>query len=300
MGKGGGSSDSSTQKTYNNPAPWILPDIKSILGQLMQQFDPNGQLAQNPFPNQQLAGLNPTELQGLSGTVNTAEGEQGNVLSALGLTGDTLSGKYLDPSTNPFLKGTSDAMNAQTVAQYQNAIAPGQMSGAALSGAFGGSADAANRALGQFNLGNTLGNMNEQLYGQNYQNERANQLNTLENLGGIENAAQEPNNAILGAGGVSQQQQQQQYNTDYQNATQQAQYPYQLFQYLTQELGGLDMGAGQSWGKASGGNAGGTSGLQDALGLGGLGLGFANLFGGGAGSAASGIGASLAPLLAML
>lgn len=47
---------------------------------------------------------------------------------------------------------------------YKNATAPSQMSAAVQSGAFGGSADAMQRALGQFQLGQNLANLGAQIY----------------------------------------------------------------------------------------------------------------------------------------
>ena len=246
MGKSGGGSSFQPTQTINNPPNWEMPDIRAALSQLMGVTMPGGQLAQDNMPNQQVAGFNPYEDTGLTNEFDTAQGQQGGVNAGENLTQQTLEGDYLNPSSNPYLQATSQAMAAPTIAEYQNAIAPSQMGQAALSGAFGGSADAENQALGQFNLQNTLGNMNEMLYGQNYQNERTNQLNTLNNLGNIESGEQAPSQAELAAGGMQQQQSQNQLNTTYQNQLNQAQWPYQLLQYLSGELGGLGQGAGRS------------------------------------------------------
>lgn len=297
MSKGGsGSGGQQTSTTTNMPPSYLMPGIRSALANLLGITMPGGNLASYNMPNQQVAGFNPNEEAGLAGEVNTAGLQQGVVDQGLGLTNATLAGDYLNPSSNPYLAGTSDAMNAQTISQYRNAIAPTAQGEAALSGAFGGSAQAENQALNQFNLGNTLSNSNELLYGQNYANERQNQLSTLQDLPAINAAAQQPSQAILGAGGVQQQQQQQELNTNYQNQENQAQWPYQLLSYITNELSGLGEGAGRS--TTTGPSPYASNPLQSILGLGGLGLGAANLFGSGAGgtSAAAGLGGSLSGL----
>lgn len=298
MGKGSSGGGGSSQ-TQNYSSPWgpIQPGLEQEIQNLLGVTMPGGSLAPYTFPNQQVAGLNPTELEGLSGIAGTGEAQQGNVGEGIGLTGQILAGDQLNPATNPYLQGTSQAENAQTIAQYQNAIAPSNESNAALSGAFGGSADASNRALSQFDLGNTLSNTNELLYGQNFEQAQNNQLSTLENLGQIESGQQAPNEAILGAGGVQQQQQQQELSTAYQNQLSQAQWPYQLLSYITSQLQGIGAGYGKSYSQTNE-SGGGSSGLQDTLGLGSLGLGAASLFGSSAGgtSAASGLGSSLEAL----
>jgi hypothetical protein len=275
-----------------------MKDILGGLQQLMGLVMPNGQLAPYNMPNQQVAGFNPYEQTGLQNEFNTAAGEMGNTGEATNLTGQILAGDQLNPATNPYLAATSEAMAAPTIAEYGNAIAPSEMGQAALAGAFGGSADASQRALNQFNLSNSLSNANEMLYGQNFQQAQQNQLNTLQNLGQIEAGANAPAEFQLSSGGVQQEQQQNQLNTNYQNALNQAQFPYQQLQYLASMLSGFGQGSGRSLNTQT--EPEGGTGMQDLFGLGSLGLGAASLFGGGSASAASGIGSALSSLGPML
>jgi hypothetical protein len=205
-------------------------------------------IAPYDFPDQQVAGLTGAEQAGLSGTENLATQEQSSFAPSMGLTSDTLSGKYLNPATNPWLTATYDAAAQPLTENYQSTVAPSEMTGAIQAGAFGGSGDAEARALDQYQFGGQLQNLATNLYGQNYQTERQNQLNTLTNLGSIASGANSPNDQLLQAGGFEQAQNQNVLSNNYQNAYNRAAFPYQLLSMFTGGggIGSLGAGAGQS------------------------------------------------------
>lgn len=84
------------------------------------------------------------------------------------LLGDTATGKYLNPATNPWLKSTYD----QGFGQVQNSV------GSAMAGAgrFGSGAMAGALGSGATNLAN-------EIYGTNFQNERNRQLQAQQTIG---------------------------------------------------------------------------------------------------------------------
>ena len=238
--------------TTTNNVPWG-PErkyLKEGMSYLQQFLTGQGgrPLAPYNFPDQKVAGLTGAEQQGLSGTENLAGQEQGAFAPSLGLTQDTLSGKYLDPATNPWLTATYNAAAQPLTENYQSTVAPSEMTGAIQSGAFGGSSDAEARALNQYQFGGQLQNLATNLYGQNYQTERQNQLGTLSNLGAISSGLNDPNQQLLEAGGFEQSQNQNVLNTAYQNAYGKASFPYQLLSMFTGGggVGSLGAGAGTS------------------------------------------------------
>ena len=269
--------------------------------------------------NQQTAGFTPDQLnafggiEGLSGPAsglggmgsgflgdllggNTASGNLfgsvmgngggiSNSLKSLGLGGttgmlaDTIGGKYLDPSTNPYLQGTFNEAAKGVTDQYNLATAPSLMAEGEIASGGGPGAFAGNSAANQeqwanqYGLGQNLNNLATNIFGGAYQQERQNQLGAAgeaiglgEQGGGNQlaaaNAAQSgqlsglgllpqtqsslytPSNELLGIGGMQQQQQQSQLDTLFQNALRSATWPQQMFGNLGSLLNLLGNGTG--------------------------------------------------------
>ena len=125
-------------------------------------------------------------------------------------------------------------------------------------------------------------NLATNLYGQNYQQERQNQLSTLGNLGKIGEGLNLPSQNLLSTGGFEQGQNQNVLNTNYQNAYNQAAFPYQLLSMFTGGGGVGSLGGGGGTSTTTGypsEEGDGSSLMQDILGGGSLGLGGLELFG---------------------
>lgn len=189
----------------------------------------------------------------VSGAPQTAGGATGPNAMGLANAGAnqllaTLQGKYLNPNSNPWLKQTANAATQGLVNQYESAIAPSQMtqaiSGGGGPGALQGSAFQQGQDLNQYNLGQNIGNTEAAIYGGNYSNERANQMNGLGLLGNTQNALFAPGNELLGVGALEQQQQQQGFNTQYQNAAAANQYPMDMLSRFGSLLGQATGGTG--------------------------------------------------------
>jgi hypothetical protein len=91
---------------------------------------------------------------------------------------DTITGKYLDPSTNPWLKSTYDQAARSVSDAYNTTTQPRTDALFNKAGAFGpqNSAYAEQVARNQFGLGQNLSDLANNIYGGNYQQERKNQL----------------------------------------------------------------------------------------------------------------------------
>lgn len=148
------------------------------MGGLLNLLATNPTLAALAQPNRELSGVAstgglPTENQtlanlGLGGTT--------------GMLSNTISGKYLNPSTNPYLADTFNQAAKGVTDQYQTSIAPSLMAEGEVASGGGPGALANNSAFNQtqwqnqYGLGQTLNNLATDIYGGNYQQERQNQL----------------------------------------------------------------------------------------------------------------------------
>jgi hypothetical protein len=129
-----------------------------------------------------MAGANPYQQQ-LGALANSAAG--GNLgLSALGNVAQgygpgmqqlaqTAGGYYLN--SNPYLAAMVQAAQDPVTRNYQTATAPQADYNFANAGRYGSGAMLGARSTNEQNLGQTLGNISTNLYGQNYANERARQ-----------------------------------------------------------------------------------------------------------------------------
>lgn len=253
--KGGGTSTSTTTTTL--PA-WLQPYaeqfIKSYQGEV---YDENGNLKEQPDNlTQNVAGFTQYQQAALDNIGNLSGGTQAVANTGLGQAGATLSGQYLDPASNPWLDATFNKAARGVTDQYSTAVAPSIMAAAQKSGNFGGSAMDQAMAMSRYNLGENLNDLATSIYGGNYQAERTNQLNTLSQLPNTLNAGYIPSQQLLGAGSLQQQQRQSEMDTDYMNALNANQYPFELLSGFGGALGQAGMGAGTSTVKSGGAGAG--------------------------------------------
>ena len=101
----------------------------------------------------------------------------------------TASGAFLHPSSNPYLRGTYGAAASDLVNAYRTATAPSIQAQASRMGQFGSSAMNEAMALSQYGLGRNLENLSNQIYGENYQQERDRMVGAQEMGAGVYDAA---------------------------------------------------------------------------------------------------------------
>ena len=172
---------------YNSGGPEYYPNATYVpfspqtqmalqLGQnralMGSEFDqPAGNLALNSMQN-----INPFLL---AGTKNLWDGYRGmDQLNA------TTQGAYLN--SNPYLDSMFNSATRSVNTQYNNQVMPGINATFGSGGRTGSNAHQTALDMANQTYGNTIGDMAANIYGQNYANERTNQLNSamnMENLG---------------------------------------------------------------------------------------------------------------------
>jgi hypothetical protein len=233
-GKGGGSSGSPSTTTTqgNQPPSWLMPYIAQYLqlgnyqatgrqpSAAAEQKYWGGQAPSTspyPGPDLQVAGFNSTEMAGLNGLQGSASAQDLLSGQASDTANSILQGNNLNPSSNPGLAAYYNAAAQPLTNQYNASTAPSQMSQAALSGAFGGSADAENRALGQYGFGNQLQNLAANIYEPAYEQGLNQQTSVLGMAPQLTQNLSTGSNTLLEGGGIQQQQSQAELNANYQN-----------------------------------------------------------------------------------
>lgn len=229
-----GGSGSGGQTTQQGPPPYATPTAQGILSLVQQTLAQQGQ-SMPPGMNYNVAPFTPFQNQGISGIGAQTPAAQQLGSQGAGMLGNTLSGAYLNPATNPYLSATANEAGANLVNQYQTATAPGDAAFA--EGASGGGPGSTTGsgsqqmvALDKYGLGQNIANLDTNIYGGNYQAERSNQINALGQLGATQSSLYAPSQELFNAGQLQQQQQQNVSNTSTQNATNQNAYPWQQLQ----------------------------------------------------------------------
>lgn len=220
----GGGSGGGTQTTVQKADPWIgvQPALSQLYGSLTGAYNA-GQLSpqqsagtQVPWTGyQQLAfdnayqgnqdataytkalasgnfGFSP----GAGALLNIANGslnnsQLGNIAAgnfgtnvATAQLAKTANGAYLDPN-NPAIQGLLAAQSQPVVKNFQNATLPGLLSAYSAAGRYGSGANDAAIGAASDSLGQTLSNLAQTTIGQNYANERSNQVNAANQLAGL-------------------------------------------------------------------------------------------------------------------
>jgi hypothetical protein len=179
-GKGGGGSTTTVQKAD----PWKGQQryLSTGFDAALNIFNSGGP---QYYPNQTYAGFSPQAEMGLGMMQNRAL--QGSAFNnnAQGLAADTLGGAYLN--SNPYLDATfnnaRDAVTSGVNAQFSGAGRTG-------SGAHAGQ------------LGDSLGQLATNIYGGNYQNERANQMAMLGHVPMLQQQSYADMDRLMAVGGA--------------------------------------------------------------------------------------------------
>lgn len=149
---------------------------------------------------------------------------------------DTLSGKYLNPDSNPYLAKTYDRAARGVTQQYRDAVAPSRAAEAARAGAFGGTAHANAELMDEYSLNRQLSDLANSIYGENYARERDRQLAieqfmpTLMGFG--EQRRLNRIDRLKALGADERQLRQAMADVDYENALTRYEYPIKALQQL--------------------------------------------------------------------
>ena len=245
-GKSGGDTET-TQKME----PW-----KGVQPFLTSYMNNAGQIASQPyeaFQGQRIAGLSPEQQMGMNMTTSRALNGSPVMNAAQANLTDTLSGRYMSPDSNPWLKQNVDTALGQAGSAINSQFNK--------PGAFGSSAH-------EGVMANQFGNIASQMYGQNYDQERTRQMQA--NMFAPQAAAADyaDAQALMGVGNINREMTQSLIDQDYADWQQAQQYPYMQSDFMKNAvLAGQGAGS-TSTTKTEGA---GSSGLANALGGGILG-----------------------------
>lgn len=201
---GGGGGDSKTVTE-------IPAELKPLASRYSQEATKLFDTPYQGYEGQRYADMTPNQTSALDMISQRATGGDALMNAGYGNVMDTLSGKYMDPSTNPYLQ-----QNVQTAMNQAMGSINGQFN---RPGAFGSTAHEGVAA-------NQLGNIAAQMYGQNYQNERNNQLQAWNAAPTYGNMAYQDASQLLNAGQLQQDEAQKGLDWNLQQFQEQQDYPY--------------------------------------------------------------------------
>lgn len=240
MGSLFGSSSSASPTTttqQTNMGPWQeqQPYLKQAFGEAQRLYN---DYTPQYYQGNAVAGLNDAQKQGY-GQITGMGSTVNPILDAQNRTAtDTISGKYLDPNTNPFLAATYGQAADQVTRSYQTATDPSTQAAFSGAGRYGSGARNQQVSQNQQDLGKSLGNLGTSIYGGNYQQERDRQLAATNNAGNYAQANYIPANNQVAAGGALQQQDQNVINADMAKWNYNQNLPYQKLNSYLASVGG--------------------------------------------------------------
>ena len=210
---------SETTTTVKNELPaWAQPYSEGLMAK-------GAAVAERPYQaytGNRIAGFSPEQLQGMQGTMTRATQGNAAVNAGQGMLEKTLKGDYLSPDSNPWFRQNVESAMGQVQGRLNNQFNN--------PGAFGSTAhqEVMNRGLGELASG---------MYGQNYANERANQMGAAGQALGY--GAQDYNdlNAMLRVGDTTRQMSQDQLTQAYNDWLEQRNYPLQQLDILGNTIG---------------------------------------------------------------
>lgn len=219
MSGGGGSPSHTTSVTKQELPAYAQPYAE----QLLQRGTALSNQPYTPYTGQRIADFTPDQLAGLGMTRERAMSGAPDVNAARDMLAQTSSGAFLRPESNPYLKDTVDAALGQVQgrvnAQFNRP------------GAFGGTGH-------QNMLTDQLAQVATNLYGQNYMNERTNQLRAASMAPSFSNLDYQDAQALLGVGDVFGQREQDLLNLGYERFLEQQNFPFQQLDVLSNTLAG--------------------------------------------------------------
>ena len=168
-GSGGSYSQSeSKQRTYIDPfqRKKLNQGYKAAYNEILQN-------PQEIYAGQTVAGPDAATTEGQNAALLYGRGAAPGALGdASKYSADVLSGQYLDPASNPYLRGTYDVAARAITDNYNQAVLPGIESRFARAGQSQSSQYLGARSNSQNQLARSLGETATQLYGGAYAQER--------------------------------------------------------------------------------------------------------------------------------
>lgn len=222
---GGGGDSGGTQVTRSEPPKYVAPYAKELMTRA-------GKLSNQPYKGytgNRVAPLTSQHQQAIRGITKRAT--QGNraTNAAENMLTQVASGKFLSPETNPYLQS-----NVESAQRDVRTALGGQQRGA-----FG------NTGM-DYSLGKALGDATNQVYSQNYDQERQRQMQAAVLAPQYAQQDYQDYQNLLGAGDISRQAQQENLNQRYQSWLDRRNAPYQNLDVLANAIRTTMGGGGTS------------------------------------------------------
>jgi hypothetical protein len=236
------------QQLLQGYPPYVLPYAQELLRLGYGLTFPGGQPAPAPYPYEQVAPLTLDQIMAIHATRTL--GPFSPLLGAAQQTaGQTITGGFLSPQTNPFLQQYFAAAASPMVAEYQFATSPDILARGAETGTLVSSGMVQANQLARYNLGRNLAELAAKIYEPAYQAERGLQMEAaLRGAPGLVQAQYIPIEQLSRIGSAEQQQAQQILNVGAENLKQQGLWPYQA---LSELAGVIPVGSGPGVQQAS-------------------------------------------------
>ena len=172
------------QNLLNSGGPDYYPNATYV------NFSPQSQMAMQLGENRALMGsqfdapAGNVAMQAMQGNSPFTQAGVGALQAGglgMGQLADTISGKYLN--SNPYVDQMFNAAARGVNEQYQNQVMPGVNATFGSGGRTGSMAHQTGIDMANQSYGNTISDMAANIYGNNYANERSNQLNAANSMG---------------------------------------------------------------------------------------------------------------------
>ena len=246
---GGGSPSNTTTRTVSEPSKYVQPYLAPYM-------DATAQATKTPFQayqGQRIAELSPEQLMGSNLTSAQAlNGFQGQG-DAMGNYQATMRGDFMNPDSNPWLQANAQKAMGDISSAYRFGTKPQTDAAASRSGAFGGSAWQEMVGNNERQLGDSLGAAANQFYGQNYMNERNNQMQGLNMMPAMQNLGYTDAQKLTGVGDNYRQYQQDLLNTQFGDWQEAQNYPFKMLDIMGNSISRTMGGGGSTTQTGSGG-----------------------------------------------
>tara|TARA_R110000822_G_scaffold23699_2_gene72981 strand:+ start:37 stop:1080 length:1044 start_codon:yes stop_codon:yes gene_type:complete len=190
---------SGTINTSAQSAPWtgVSPYLEETFSEARKLYETGGPQG---FGRSTVADFSGSTESALQSIENTAMAGSPNIGIGQNLLGQTLSGDFLN--SNPYLDAMYNQAADNITRNYQEAVAPSIGANAEAQGRYGSGLYQNMMANSQRELGDSLGRLGTDIYGQNYATERGRQdaaIGKIPNMAGMNYFDA---NQLLGAGGM--------------------------------------------------------------------------------------------------
>jgi hypothetical protein len=242
---GGNTTTTTVNKPPKQVEPYIAPYIERAWGASVQPFE--------TYQGQRVADLTPEQYMSSGMTSAQAlNGFQGQS-DAMGNFQKTMRGDFMNPDSNPWLAANAQKAMGDITSAYRSGTRPQTDAAYSRSGAFGGSAWMQGVNNNERALADSLGATANQFYGQNYLNERNNQMQGLSMLPTMQNIGYTDSDRLASVGDNFRQYQQDLLNTNYGDWQEYKNYEPQMLDLFGNAMSRTMGAGGSSSAKSSGG-----------------------------------------------